>query len=48
MPTDIYHSPYAITRKGQTDIHECTKEGTQYIRKTTEATETQEVKDEQH
>lgn len=30
MPTDIYHSPYSITRKGNTDIHECVHEGTAY------------------
>lgn len=40
MPTDIYHSPYNITRKGTTDIHECTKDGTAYEREktTTETT----------
>lgn len=30
MPKDIYHSPYNITRKGNTDIHECTHEETGY------------------
>lgn len=38
MPKDIYHSPYNITRKGNTDIHMCTHEGTTYE---TEKTETE-------
>lgn len=37
MHNDIYHSPYNITRKGNTNIHECTKGGTTY-EKTTKIT----------
>lgn len=44
MPTDIYHSPYNITRKGTTDIHECTKDGTTYERETTTTETKVEVK----